>query len=274
MLRELEGFYEAREAAGLVNWLLSHYLGTEGSRLALMEDRIAGGELTGKLVTGLQELKAFRPVQYITGEAYFHGLKFKTNPHVLIPRPETEELVQWVVEDHASVPGLDVLDLGTGSGCIIVTLGKKLRDPLLTGIDISPAALSVARGNARDHKVKVDFYVADMLSPGFGNEKRSYDLIVSNPPYVRRSEERFMRPNVLNYEPHSALFVSDLDPLVFYRAITAFAHAHLAVNGHLYLEINEAFGDEVIALLKIAGFRDIILRKDMKGKDRLISAGF
>jgi release factor glutamine methyltransferase len=189
---------------------------------------------------------------------------------VLIPRPETEELVHWILKD--SLPEKpSIIDLGTGSGCIAIALKDQIKDAKVFGADVSVAALNIANENADLNKMEVDFFLFDILqreSLGF----MQFDLMVSNPPYVRKSEEAMMAPNVLAHEPHTALFVPDEDPLIFYRKIADLAKGQLNPSGKLYFEINEAFGDEMVQMLSEKGFTSVELKKDFNGKDRMIRA--
>ena len=213
-------------------------------------------------------LKKFEPVQYILGETEFYGLKLTVNPSVLIPRPETEELVHWIVK--SNIPeNSKVLDVGTGSGCIALALKRQLKNTEITGIDISENALEVARLNALKNNLDVNFFKADILNWEV-TKWDEFTVIVSNPPYIRENEKTQMLPNVLNYEPQNALFVSDGDPLVFYRSIAAFAKKYLVGKGMLFFEINENLGSEMIHLLKEFGFSDFEIRKDINGKNRII----
>ena len=218
----------------------------------------------------MEELKTDKPIQYILGETEFAGIDFQLNSETLIPRPETEELVMWIVESGVQ-PGASVLDIGTGSGCIIVSLGKLLKGVRLYGVDISPEAVRQATDNARRNSVEVKFEVRDILRyeewewPGF-------DVIVSNPPYVRESEKALMHDRVLNYEPSRALFVPDTDPLMFYRKIAGFGRDHLNRGGLLFFEINEAFGKETVELLRGMGYEDVELRKDINERERMVKA--
>jgi release factor glutamine methyltransferase len=204
-------------------------------------------------------------------------LTFKVNPNVLIPRPETEELVDWALITSRIINGetevLKILDIGTGSGCIPVSIKKYIPLADITAIDISEAALNTARQNADLNQTEINFIQDDILNPSnleLINTK--YDLILSNPPYITESEKEQMLDNVLKHEPHKALFVPNNDPLVFYRAIAEFALVHLKINGFLFLELNEKFGQETLNLLKEKGFKEIELRQDMGGKDRMIKA--
>jgi release factor glutamine methyltransferase len=271
MLMDLGGIYPEKECLNLVHWLFLSVAGIEKKEFSLDPGRIIEDEIKGELLERLAELIAHKPIQYITGTAYFHDLELAVNPSVLIPRPETEELVKWVADDNTEIAGLKVLDIGTGSGCIILALGKLLKNPHLTAVDISEKAIETALGNASKYDIRVDFKIAHILEENEWNKLMIYDLIISNPPYVRESEKSMMQANVLDYEPSVALFVPDDDPMLFYRAIARFSKRHLSENGKLYLEINENLGNEVVSLLNDEGFSEIILRKDMQGKDRMIS---
>ncbi|WP_353957554.1 peptide chain release factor N(5)-glutamine methyltransferase, partial [uncultured Alistipes sp.] len=215
------------------------------------------------------EIGSYRPAQYIAGFCRFCGRKFSLEEGVLIPRPETEELVRTIVERHRSDSGLRILDIGTGSGCIAVTLAAELPDARVTAVDISDTALRIARRNAERHRQTVRFERRDILT---GPPEGEFDLIVSNPPYVTESEKRQMSPNVLRYEPHRALFVPDDDPLLFYRAIAGLGRRLFAPGGTVYFEINERFGTQTVELLENEGYREIVLSKDFFGKPRTVSA--
>lgn len=222
----------------------------------------------------LTELKKEIPVQYVLGETEFYGSVFKVDPSVLIPRPETEELVDWVLKDLKALKhdqnALKVLDIGTGSGCIPVTIKKYLQDATVFGMDVSSLALDKARENAILNQTEVNFIEDNILLPM--TSQSGFDIIISNPPYVMIREKEQMHANVLNHEPHTALFVPDEDPLIFYNAIADFAQKHLLPHGHLYLEINENLGAQTLSLLKIKGFKTLELKKDLRDKDRMIKA--
>jgi release factor glutamine methyltransferase len=238
-----------------------------------------------KWKTIISELKTEKPIQYITGEAWFYGLRFEVNENTLIPRPETEELVEWIVESQKSIVenlkiqksnNLTILDLGTGSGCIPITLKKEIPNAQVSAIDISEKALEIARKNASDNQVEVNFIHQDILTSQHLNISTSqpllFDVIVSNPPYVQNLEKQEIKRNVLDYEPHLALFVDDSDALLFYRKIAQLALKSLAPNGKLFFEINQYLGNETVELLEQLGFKNIELRKDFMGNDRMICA--
>ena len=217
----------------------------------------------------LESLRKYQPIQYILGRTVFYGLPIQVNSHVLIPRPETEELVHWILKDTWK-EGITVLDLGTGSGCIALALKDHLKKAVVQGADVSIEALNVAKQNAVANSLAVDFFQFDIISQeslGF----MKYDLMVSNPPYVRMSEKEWMEKNVLNHEPHPAIFVDEEEPLIFYRKIVDLAEGHLKKHGKLFFEINEAYGPHVVQLLEDRGYKDVILKKDYNGKDRMVS---
>jgi release factor glutamine methyltransferase len=214
----------------------------------------------------ISDLKQNIPIQYILGEAHFYDLKFKVNSSTLIPRGETEELVQYIlIHDFTSV-----LDIGTGSGCIAISIAKNSNSKI-TAIDNSIEALEIAKSNAILNSVKINFVLSDVFN--FSDTKK-YDLIVSNPPYVLESEKKIMDKNVLDYEPHNALFVSDNDPLVYYNEIAKIATNNLNKNGLLFFEINENYSKQIIELLSNLNFVDIELKKDINGRDRIIKSVF
>ncbi len=221
----------------------------------------------------LVELKKHKPIQYILGETEFYGLPFLVNDNVLIPRPETEELVELIISNSLKIQqskNLTILDIGTGSGCIPIVLKKNLPNAVVYAIDISEKALATAQKNAELNNVEVYFMLKDILETE--DLEQQFDIIVSNPPYVRNLEKAEINPNVLEYEPHLALFVEDNDALLFYRKITDLAKKNLNPNGQLYFEINQYLGKETVALVESFGFKNVTLIKDIYGNDRMISA--
>ncbi|SFB22049.1 release factor glutamine methyltransferase [Flavobacterium swingsii] len=220
--------------------------------------------------TVLSQLKEQKPIQYILGETEFFGLPFYVNENTLIPRPETEELVEWIIEDLKikKFKDLKILDIGTGSGCIAITLAKNLPNASVFAIDVSEKALVTAKKNAELNEVKVTFIEKNILETEDLNQQ--FDIIVSNPPYVRNLEKQEIHKNVLEYEPHLALFVEDNDALLFYRKITELATKNLSKNGQLYFEINQYLGKEMVELLEKYNFENIELKKDIYGNDRMI----
>jgi release factor glutamine methyltransferase len=222
----------------------------------------------------LSALLTGKPIQYILGETEFYGLNFRVNTSVLIPRPETEELVKWIL-DELKDRNFDhpfILDIGTGSGCIPIALKSVLPHANVLGLDISIEALATARNNALLNGLEVDFFQQDILQADYSFTNESFDIIVSNPPYVTIAEQSQMHQNVLDFEPHTALFVPDQDPLIFYNRISDFALKHLRKDGFLFFEINEHLGQETCQLLQTKGFQSIELKKDLFGRDRMIKA--
>ena len=216
------------------------------------------------------ELKQERPIQYILGETEFYGLRFLVNENTLIPRPETEELVDLILNENSKdkIPNLKILDIGTGSGCIAISLAKNLPDAKVSALDVSEKALEIAKQNTEINKVDVDFLHQSILDTE--DLFHEFDIIVSNPPYVRNLEKEEIKKNVLDYEPHLALFVEDNDALIFYRKIAQLAQKNLSEKGKLYFEINQYLGKETVELLENIGFQNIKLIKDVYGNDRMI----
>lgn len=263
---ELEDIYDKDERLNI--FLLT----TDMNRVSyyLQSSAVLPANKVTQLKKLLIPIKKGVPVQYVMGEADFFGRKFKVSPAVLIPRPETEELVDWVTQTILkSWPDgkIEVLDIGTGSGCIPIIIQQIIPNTKVSALDVSVAALNIAEHNAKSHHSPVEFFEADILSFKSHN---IYTVIVSNPPYVRNSEKDGMRDNVINHEPHIALFVENEDPLVFYRAIAAFGLKNLTSNGYLFFEINEALGAEVSTLLSKHGYIDINIKKDLQGRERMI----
>ncbi|MBQ9362257.1 MAG: peptide chain release factor N(5)-glutamine methyltransferase [Bacteroidaceae bacterium] len=222
-----------------------------------------------------QQIAAGTPLQYALGYSFFCGMKFRVNPHVLIPRPETEELVEWVINTLPTTEGQHILDIGTGSGCIAITLAKRLPQAKVTALDISSEALQIAKLNARELHAEVDFLQDDILKYplcSLSSLRSLCDAVVSNPPYICQSEAVQMEANVLDHEPHLALFVPDANPLLFYDAIARKALSLLIPGGYLFFEINRQYGSEVISLLQSLGYTNIQLCKDQFGNDRMIRA--
>ncbi len=266
VIRRLSAVYPGSEARAMAGIVFDHFAGVRRHEILLDQDRPPVE--TTRIGNAVEELLLHKPVQYVTGRAWFCGLEFEVNEHTLIPRPETEELVRWI----AGLPHRDrpaVLDIGTGSGCIAVALATLLPGASVTGADISPEALRTARRNAEKNGAKVSFLPLDIL---FEELPARYDLIVSNPPYVLESEKTAIRDNVLKYEPHTALFVPDRDPLLFYRVIAEKAPDRLHAGGKLFFEINERCGEGVARILERSGYSGIEVRKDLFEKDRMIKA--
>lgn len=266
---ELKDLYSPDEISSLTRLILEKEFAIPfADILACKFNHLSDAEMQ-KLTEIVGKLKNSEPIQYILGETDFFGLAFYVNGSVLIPRPETEELVQWVLESAENKP-IKILDIGTGSGCIAVTLAKKLPSAEVHAWDISEDALEVARRNAERNGVKVIFSKRDMLLEPVSDEK--FDIIVSNPPYVTEVEKTEMQENVLNFEPHLALFVPDDNALVFYEKIADFALTNLNKDGKLFFEINRAKGADIAHLLEEKGFTNIELRKDISGNERMVMA--
>lgn len=271
-LSELKKIYAGNEAMTFLDMIFGHRLNVSRTERMLNPDyRLSESEMLA-VHFDVKALKTFRPVQYIFNTTEFCGLKIYVDENVLIPRPETEELVYQVIEGHKGSSGLTVLDVGTGSGAIALALKKSLPLSDVSACDVSPEALQVARKNGNETNLHVHFFLLDILNPEDWNLQPQYDLIISNPPYVTEAEKKFMSANVLSWEPERALFVPDDDPLIFYRQIIRFAEQHLKPGGKIYFEINENFGADVRELFQKNGYQNIDLRQDLSGKDRMISA--
>lgn len=280
--KELDTLYGKEETASFFYLLIEHYFNLERFVLAIQPDLVIDKQEETKIFKALSDLKLEKPIQYITGTAHFMDLCFKVNENVLIPRPETEELVRWILDDARPLEQtISILDMGTGSGCIPISLAKNLSNATIQAFDISNKALKVAKKNAEMHGVDIDFFQSDILNLDFSlntdptrsmnlSLERNYDIIVSNPPYVRELEKKDMHNNVIEHEPNIALFVPNEDPLKFYRAIVNFASRQLNAKGILYLEINQYLGKEMVDLLADFHFENIELRKDMFGNDRMV----
>lgn len=268
-LQELKDTYNPQEIQSICRIVFLDVLQYTKIDIHIRKNEILDESFVDKFFEIVRLLKIGHPLQYIIGETEFSGLKFGVNPSTLIPRPETEELVLLARERLAA--GKKVLDIGTGSGCIAIALSAACPEAEVTGIDISPEAVETARTNAVRNRVKAEFLIRDILH--FETEAwQQYDLIVSNPPYVRESEKQDMQRHVLDHEPHRALFVPDSDPLLFYRRIAEFGCRYLASGGFLYFEINEALGKETAALLENYNYRQVHVVKDLFDKDRFVVA--
>ena len=273
--KELDDLFGNNEVDSFFNLLIEYYLDLKRIHLVLEPEYVITKEEEQPLFEALAHLKLEKPIQYILGETEFYGLPFKVNAHTLIPRPETEELVNWVLDSHkdsTKQSQLKILDIGTGTGCIAISLAKHLVNSKVSALDVSEDALKIAKQNAALNTVDVAFIHDNVLSPRHVelDSASKYDVIVSNPPYVRNLEKAEIQPNVLDNEPHLALFVDDDNPLQFYKAICEFAQINLKDKGVLYFEINEYLGEEMIQLLNDFDFKTIELKKDMFGKDRMI----
>jgi release factor glutamine methyltransferase len=270
---DLSELYPETEIQSFFHLLIDFRLHLSRIEIALQPNFEIQKEDLEFLQKSISDLKKHIPIQYIIGTTEFYGLPFLVNEHVLIPRPETEELVSWIIESlkiESRKSKVHILDIGTGSGCIPISLAKNIPNATVSAIDISLEALKTAKNNAQLNKTDVNFIEKDILNTAELPE--TYDIIVSNPPYVRELEKAEMHKNVLAHEPHLALFVTNENPLLFYDKIAELAKKHLSKNGNLYFEINQYLGYETIELLKQKGFSNIELRKDIFGVDRMIKA--
>ncbi|MBT8384937.1 MAG: peptide chain release factor N(5)-glutamine methyltransferase [Bacteroidia bacterium] len=274
-LIDLKEFYPRTEILSFYFLLIEYHLGLLKVDISLSPERELSAKESDLILSALQRLKKEEPIQYIIGETAFYGLTFRVNRNVLIPRPETEELVDWIIKDSSETQGLKILDIGTGSGCIAISLAKHLPNAVVYTLDISKKALQVAEYNAKLNKVSINFIEQNILNTNEilkGAYNLKFDIIVSNPPYVRESEKTAIKKNVLAFEPHSALFVDDTNPFLFYKAIVKFAKKNLKKEGKLFFEINQYLNNEITQLLEKYGFTQIELRKDLFGNDRMIKA--
>lgn len=274
LLIQLYEIYNTREAANIADMVIEYLTGQRKIDRIVYKDLPVTEDQQKQLKKIGNELSDNRPIQYVLGEAWFMEMKLLVNESVLIPRPETEELVEWILTDikQSGIKNFSLIDIGTGSGCIPISLKKNIPEATIAAIDVSADALQVAKINSLQQKAAIDFLNLDFLNENEWNQLGKYDVIVSNPPYVKRSEEAAMANNVIKYEPHLALFVTDEDALIFYKKIAKFSQKHLKPGGSVYVEINEALGEQVAQLFKKKEFKDIILKKDMHGKDRMVKA--
>ncbi|MCF8322040.1 MAG: peptide chain release factor N(5)-glutamine methyltransferase [Flavobacterium sp.] len=289
-IQELTSIYGDDEAASIFYLVLEDKNKLKRLDLALQPDLTFSSEEIVVWNAVLEQLKKEIPVQYLLGKTSFYGLEFEVNSAVLIPRPETEELVNWILEPQTPNPKpqtLNILDIGTGSGCIAISLAKNIPNAVVFALDVSEKALAIAQRNAKKNTVEVHFIEADILKTtdleklptphsqlptSNSPPPAKFDIIVSNPPYVRKLEKQEINKNVLDYEPHLALFVEDTNALVFYNKIAELAQKSLSPRGKLYFEINQYLGKEMIEMLEKMNFKNIELRKDIYGNDRMIKA--
>lgn len=290
---QLSTLYDKKEIEGMVYLIFDHLLKYTKFDIHLRKDEEISTDTEKNINKIVEQLLEHKPIQYIIGQTEFYDLQFKVDSHTLIPRGETEELVDLIISENQdknstnkelsseTTPNIldietgtapKILDIGTGTGCIAICLAKNLPSSKVSAIDISEGAIAMATKNAKANNVKVNFVLMDILNIPDNNPMGSFDIIVSNPPYVMDSEKKLMDDNVLRYEPHTALFVSDHNPLIFYKAIAEFAVSHLNTNGKLYFEINEALGKEMTDMLEELNFSNIEIIKDIHGKDRIAKA--
>lgn len=290
----LYNIYDPREAGNIAALVMEKITGMQRTDRLLYKEHMLPEEQESRLVHYTTLLSEHRPVQYVLGEAWFYGMPLSVDENVLIPRPETEELVEWIVKDERcrlqvsdcrsqvaedqvsgdqgqeAEYGPTILDIGTGSGCIAIALKKNIPEANVYAADINSKALTVARQNANILEVPVHFLHIDFLNPDHRNALPLFDIIVSNPPYIPLKDKATMHKNVVDHEPHLALFVKDNDPLLFYSAIADFAPRHLQPGGRIYMEIHESMGKAVEDIFVQCGFAQTIIRKDMQGKDRMV----
>lgn len=270
---ELTSIYDAGEAESFFYLILEEKRNLKRIDLALHPDLVFSVEQMIIWNSILEQLKQEIPIQYLLGKTSFYGLDLEVNENVLIPRPETEELVEWILESQKSKvesQKIRILDIGTGSGCIAISLAKNLPHATVFAIDVSEKALATAKINAKNNSEDVTFINQNILETD--DLKQQFDVIVSNPPYVRHLEKAEIKKNVLDNEPHLALFVADNDALIFYKKIAELAKKNLSKNGQLFFEINQYLGKEMVDLLEKMNFKNIELRKDIYGNDRMIKA--
>ena len=269
--KELSSLYDAMEIESFFFLILEQFRNLKRIDLALQPDLEFSEAEISQWNLVLEQLKQEIPIQYILGKTHFYGLEFQVNPNVLIPRPETEELVDWIIKTNSNgnLSPIKILDIGTGSGCIAISLAKNLPNASVFALDVSKKALEIAQINALQNETKITFIENNILETT--SFEQQFDVIVSNPPYVRNLEKAEIKKNVLENEPHLALFVADDDALLFYRKIAQIAMKNLQPSGQLYFEINQYLGKETFDLLADLGFQNIELRQDIYGNDRMIS---
>lgn len=270
LVYKLSEKYESRELQSLYFLLLEFYTNSSRTEVHLYPDKDFSVDEKQRILTAIDELFIEKPIQYIFGETFFFGNRFFVNEDVLIPRQETEELVAWILDETSENQQYNILDIGCGSGCISISIAKERPASKISALDISQKALSTAQKNAIENGVSVRFIHQDILQTD--TLLHTYDIIVSNPPYVRNLEKQEMKQNVLGYEPHLALFVSDENPLIFYEKIADLAQKSLAPKGKLFFEINQYLGVETVNMLYAKGFSEVQLRNDLHGNPRMIKA--
>lgn len=267
--KTLKDYYSKNEIDFYFKILINSFFNWDSTLIALNPKKQLTILESSKLIKTINNLKKFKPIQYITGESFFMGLKFKVNKNVLIPRQETEELVEWIINDNRDFQNkINVIDIGTGSGCIAISLSKKKRNFNLTAIDNSDKSLLVAKENARLNKVKINFINNDILKPL--NDKTIYDIVISNPPYIADSEIKNIEDKVLKFEPYNAIFVDKKNPLIFYKAIIDFSLSNLKKEGKIYFEINPIFYNSLLTLIESYNKFNLVVKKDISSKNRMI----
>jgi release factor glutamine methyltransferase len=276
-LKQLNSIYEDREASNITDWIFENVTGFNRLERRLNKNVELEKALIQKLEKYRAELLQCKPVQYVLNEAWFYKMKFYVNEHVLIPRPETEELAEWIAEDTRTAmfdigfDDLKILDVGTGSGCIAISIKKELRNINITAIDISEEALKVAKKNAHTLHTKINFLQIDFLNESLWDSLEEYEVIISNPPYIPEIEKEKLAKNVTAFEPAIALFVENNNPFIFYEKLAKFAQSHLKPNGKIFVEIHEEYSKEVQEIFSSCNFKTEI-RKDIYGRKRMLQA--
>ncbi len=270
IVKNLAGYYDQNEIRNFVYLIFSHLLNYSKIEIHIKDDEAISKHIVNKIDEIVNRLCHYEPIQYILGQTEFYGYPIKVSPGVLIPRPETEELADWIIKENTEQQK-SILDIGTGSGCIAIALAKHLPASHITAIDISKEAIEIAKENARHNAVNISFMVADIFQYK-NRSQQKFDIFVSNPPYIRESEKACLQANVLNYEPHQALFVPDNDPLIFYRIIAEAGKYFLNHKGAVYCEINEALPDDTQSLFLDFGYMPVLVKRDINGKPRMIKA--
>lgn len=271
-LQQLQQLYSTEEASAITALVFESKAGMTRLDIVRSSNEVVTEQQKDKLDEALHSLLQHTPVQHVTGETWFYHLRFTINDQVLIPRPETEELVKWVIDEHtAQKKNFSILDIGSGSGCIPVALKKNLPQASVMSVDVSAKALAIAKQNAEANKTPVDFLQLDFLNTKEWQRLPVFDTVVSNPPYIPLQEKEKMDRNVTAYEPHNALFVPDNNPLVFYTAIADFAVTHLKKDGTVYVEVHEEYAEETAAVFA-THFSEVIIKKDINGKERMVKA--
>lgn len=280
-VKTLAAIYEKQEAENITLWIFEEKLGITKAGLVIRENETLSEVKANDLAYKLVRLLKGEPVQYVLGGTEFYRLKLKVNKNVLIPRPETEELVELIINEQTLTTPYNILDIGTGSGCIAIALKKNLPHATVFGVDISKEALEVAGENARLNNADILFVQSDILNTSMHDELpqdpfagKDFMVIASNPPYIPESERAGMHTNVVGFEPNLALFVPDKDPLVFYKTIAVYAKKRLSPSGHIYVEVHENKADAVAALFKTYGYQRVSIHKDLNGKERVVKAGW
>jgi release factor glutamine methyltransferase len=270
ILQAIRNIYDESEALNIAAMLMEYITNQSRMELTINKNFLLSDTQLKNLNESVARLQQHEPIQYIMHECWFANMKFYVDQNVLIPRPETEELADWIVKELKNKPAVRILDVGTGSGCIAIALKKNLPDSEIWGCDVSEEALNIARMNADTLNATIDFVTVNFLDETQQKQLPAVDVIVSNPPYVTQAEKKEMRQNVTNYEPAAALFVPDNDPLIFYKTIARFGKEKLNNDGKIFVEINENLGEQVKNLFITKGYQSAELKKDMQGKNRMI----